>query len=118
MLNTFFGLLANEPPEVADTFIKDRTDWFTFTRLALIAARKNPMMLVWILEMAGSKDMIRWLGSYLSFNLDALRNLLLAGWFPGLLKQSQPWLEKKYPSLWLKLLSLNYQLRKGKKVVN
>ena len=42
MLNTFFGLLAEEPPEVADTFIKDRTDWATFTRLALIAARKNP----------------------------------------------------------------------------
>ena len=41
MLNTFFGLLANEPPEVADTFIKDRTDWFTFNRLALIAARKK-----------------------------------------------------------------------------
>ena len=61
--------------------------------------------------MAGSKDLIRWLGSYLTFNLDALRNLLLAGWFPGWLKQSQPWLEKQYPSLWLKLLSLNYQLR-------
>ncbi len=111
MLNTFFGLLAEEPPEVADTFIKDRTDWFTFTRLALIAARKNPAMLVWILEMAGSKDMLRWLGSYWSFNLDALRNLLIAGWFPGWLKQSQPWLEKRYPGLWLKLLSLNYQLR-------
>lgn len=111
MLNTFFGLLANEPPEVADTFIKDRTDWFTFTRLALIAARKNPLMLVWILEMAGSKDMLRWLGSYWSFNLDALRNLLIAGWFPGWLKQSQSWLEKQYPGLWLKLLSLNYQLR-------
>ena len=96
MLNTFFGLMANEPPEVADTFIKDRTDWFTFTRLALIAARKNPALLIWILEMAGSKDLILWLGSYLTFNLDALRNLLLAGWFPG---------------LWLKLLSLNYQLR-------
>ncbi len=111
MLNTFFGLLAEEPPEVADTFIKDRTDWFTFTRLALIAARKNPAMLLWILEMAGSKDMLRWLGSYWSFNLDALRNLLIAGWFPGWLKQSQPWLEKQYPGLWLKLLSLNYQLR-------
>ena len=111
MLNTFFGLLAEEPPEVADTFIKDRTDWFTFTRLALIAARKNPPMLLWILEMAGSKDLLRWLGSYWSFNLDALRNLLIAGWFPGWLKQSQPWLEKQYPGLWLKLLSLNYQLR-------
>ncbi|MEO0836130.1 MAG: flavin-dependent dehydrogenase [Cyanobacteria bacterium J06642_3] len=111
MLNTFFGLLANEPPEVADTFIKDRTDWYTFTRLALIAARKNPALLVWIWEMAGSKDMLRWLGSYWSFNIDALRNLLLGKWFPGWLKQSQPWLEKRYPSLWLRLLSLNYQLR-------
>ncbi|MEO1004289.1 MAG: flavin-dependent dehydrogenase [Cyanobacteria bacterium J06638_38] len=114
MLNTFFGLLANEPPEVADTFIKDRTDWYTFTRLALIAARKNPALLVWILEMAGIQDMIRWLGSYWSFNLDALRNLLLGAWFPGWLKQSQPWLEKKYPGLWLRLLSLNYQLRHSK----
>ena len=111
MLNTFFGLLADEPLEVADTFIKDRTDWFTFTRLALIAARKNPALLVWIWQMAGSKDMIRWLGSYLSFNQDAIRNLLLSGWFAGFLKQSQPWLEKQNPGLWLKLLSLNYQLR-------
>ncbi len=111
MLNTFFGILADEPPEVADTFIKDRTDWLTFTRLALIAAKRNPALLLWIWEMAGSKDLIRWLGSYLAFNLDAMRNLLLGGWFPGWLKQSQPWLEKQYPSLWLKLLSLNYQLR-------
>lgn len=111
MLNTFFGLLAEEPPEVADTFIKDRTDWLTFTRLALIAARKNPALLVWIWEMAGSTDMIRWLGSYYSFNVDALRNLLLGSWLPGWIKKSQPWLEKKHPGLWLKLLSLNYQLR-------
>ena len=111
MLNTFFGLLAEEPPEVADTFIKDRTDWFTFTRLALIAARKNPALLIWIFQMAGARDMLRWLGSYLSFNLDALRNLLLASWFPKLVRQSQPWLEKQNPALWLKLLSLNYQLR-------
>ncbi len=111
MLNTFFGLLADEPPEVADKFIKDRTDWFTFTRLALVAARKNPALLIWIWQMAGSKDMIRWLGSYFSFNKDALRNLLLSRWFPGVLKQSQPWLEKQNPGLWLKLLSLNYQLR-------
>ena len=111
MLNTFFGLLAAEPPEVADTFIKDRTDWFTFTRLALIAARKNPALLIWIWEMAGSQDLIRWLGSYLAFNLDAVRNLFLSSWFPGWLKESQPWLEKQYPGLWLKLLSLSYQLR-------
>ncbi|MGF1538849.1 MAG: NAD(P)/FAD-dependent oxidoreductase [Pleurocapsa sp.] len=111
MLNTFFGILADEPPEVADTFIKDRTDWLTFNRLALVAARKNPVLLLWIWQMAGSRDLIRWLGSYLVFNLDALRNLLLGSWFAGWLKQSQPWLEKNYPGLWLKLLSLNYQLR-------
>ena len=111
MLNTFFGILADQPPAVADTFIKDRTDWLTFNRLALIAARRNPALLLWIWEMAGSRDLIRWLGSYLAFNFDAIRNLLLGGWFSGWLKQSQPWLEKQYPSLWLKLLSLNYQLR-------
>ncbi|BAZ44399.1 hypothetical protein NIES4102_14080 [Chondrocystis sp. NIES-4102] len=110
MLNTFFGILADEPPEVADTFIKDRTDWITFTRLALVAARKNPALLLWIWEMAGSRDLLRWLGAYFSFNLDAVKNLLLAGWLPGWLKQQQPWLEKQYPSLWLKLLSLNYTL--------
>ena len=111
MLNTFFGLLAEEPPEVADTFIKDRTDWLTFTRLALIAARKNPALLVWIFQMAGTRDMLRWLGSYWSFNLDALRNLLLASWFPNVVRNAQPWLEKQNPALWLRLLSLNYQLR-------
>ena len=111
MLNTFFGLLAEEPPEVADTFIKDRTDWLTFTRLALVAARKNPALLIWIWQMAGSKDMLRWLGSYYTFNLDALKNLLLGGWFPSLINKLQPWLEKQHPGLWLKLLSLNYQLR-------
>jgi lycopene cyclase CruA len=110
MLNTFFGILADQPPEVADTFIKDRTDWLTFNRLALVAARKNPMLLIWIWEMAGSRDLLRWLGSYFAFNLDALKNLLLGDWFAGWLKQSQPWLEKQYPGLWLKLLSLNYTL--------
>jgi lycopene cyclase CruA len=111
MLNTFFGILADEPPEVADTFIKDRTDWLTFTRLALVAARKNPALLLWIWQMAGSQDLLRWLGAYFSFNLDSLKNLLLGGWLAGWLKQSQPWLEKQYPGLWLKLLSLNYQTR-------
>lgn len=111
MLNTFFGLLAAEPPEVADTFIKDRTDWFTFTRLALVAARKNPKLLIWIWDLAGGKDLIRWLGSYWAFCLDGLRNLLLRSWFPYWLSKAQPWLEKQYPNLWLKLLSLNYQLR-------
>lgn len=111
MLNTFFGLLEAQTPEVADTFIKDRTDWGTFTKLALIAARKNPALLWWIWEMAGTQDLLKWLGSYWAFSLDSVKKSLLIGWFPGWLKNSQPWLEKQYPSLWLKLLSLNYQLK-------
>ncbi|BAU64120.1 hypothetical protein STA3757_14890 [Stanieria sp. NIES-3757] len=111
MLNTFFGLLAAQPPEVADTFIKDRTDWFTFTRLALVAARQNPALLWWIWQMAGTQDLLRWLGSYWAFSFDSVKKLFLGSWFTGWLKKSQPWLEKQYPSLWLKLLSLNYQLR-------
>ncbi|GAB4228821.1 MAG: hypothetical protein Kow0049_10090 [Stanieria sp.] len=111
MLNTFFGLLAAQPPEVADTFIKDRTDWFTFTRLALVAARQNPALLWWIWQMAGTPDLLRWLGSYWAFSFDAVKKLFLGNWFAGWLKKSQPWLEKQYPSLWLKLLSLNYQLK-------
>ncbi|MEG3439603.1 flavin-dependent dehydrogenase [Pannus brasiliensis CCIBt3594] len=111
MLNTFFGLLADEPPEVADTFIKDRTDWMTFSRLAIKAARKNPALLFWIWEMAGSRDLIRWLGSYADFSLDAVKNLLLSSWFPRWLKESRSWLERDYPRLWLKLLSFQYSLR-------
>jgi len=110
MLNTFFGLLANEPPEVADTFIKDRTDWLTFNRLALKAAFTNPALLLWIWEMAGAKDMLRWLGSYFSFTLSAFVNLLLAGWFPSFTRWCQPWLERKYPELWLRMLTVSYGL--------
>jgi lycopene cyclase CruA len=110
MLNTFFGLLADEPSEVADTFIKDRFDWFTFNRLALKAARQNPALIPWIWEMAGSRDLLRWLGAYFEFTIDAAKNSLLKGWLPNWLKRSQPWLEKRYPILWLKLLSLKYSL--------
>ncbi|MBD1935363.1 NAD(P)/FAD-dependent oxidoreductase [Funiculus sociatus] len=110
MLNTFFGLLATEPPEVADTFIKDRVDWLTFNRLALIAAWQNPSLLPWIWELAGPKDILRWLGSYFSFTLNAVYLWLLGGWFPGLIQRLQPWLEDRYPALWLWLLTQSYAL--------
>jgi lycopene cyclase CruA len=110
MLNTFFGLLATEPPEVADTFIKDRFDWLTFNRLALKAASKNPMLIVWIWEMAGLRDLLLWLGSYLAFTLDSAKAFLLKGWFPAWLDKSQAWLEGNYPRLWLRLLSLRWGL--------
>jgi len=110
MLNTFFGLLATEPPEVADTFIKDRVDWLTFNRLALIAAWQNPSLLPWIWELAGPKDILRWLGSYFSFTLNAVYLWLLGGWFPGFIQRLQPWLEDRYPALWLWLLTQSYAL--------
>lgn len=113
MLNTFFGLLADEPPAVADNFIKDRADWFTFNRLALKAAGRNPALLPWIWELAGSKDIFRWLGSYFNFTAHALVSWLLRGWFPGFIWRIQPWVENRYPALWLKLLAQSYAITAG-----
>jgi lycopene cyclase CruA len=113
MLNTFFGLLADEPPEVADDFIKDRFDWLTFNRLALKAARRNPALLPWIWDMAGTKDIVRWLGSYLNFTVNALVSGLLRGWFPNFVRRLQPWVENHYPALWLRLLAQSYALTAG-----
>ncbi len=114
-LNTFFGLLANEPPEVADTFIKDRSDWITFNRLALIAAAQNPALLVWIWQIAGAKDIFRWLGSYLAFTVNAIVNFLFASWVPNLTHRIQPWLEAKSPRTWLHLLAFRHSLRSAPK---
>src|SRR5919199_2762721 len=113
MLNTFFGLLADEPPKVADDFIKDRFDWLTFNRLALKAAWKNPALLPWIWEMAGAKDIFRWLGSYLSFTSNAFASGLLRGWFPSLVRRLQPWIEERFPALWLRLLAQSYAITAG-----
>jgi lycopene cyclase CruA len=114
MLNTFFGLLADEPPHIADNFIKDRCDWFTFNRLALKAARKNPALLLWIWELAGFRDLVRWLGNYFNFGLHAFVSALLSGWFPRFLVWSKPWLENTFPGLWLRLLVINYAITTGK----
>lgn len=113
MLNTFFGLLADEPPAVADNFIKDRFDWLTFNRLALKAAWRNPALLLWIWDMAGAKDIFRWLGSYLSFTSNALVSGLLRSWFPGLARRLQPWIEERFPALWLRLLAQSYAITAG-----
>lgn len=113
MLNTFFGLLADEPPEVADNFIKDRFGWLTFNRLALKAARRNPALIPWIWEMAGTRDLLRWLGSYFSFTLQSLVSWLVSGWFPKLIRLLRPWLETRYPGLWLSLLAQGYNLQAG-----
>jgi lycopene cyclase CruA len=102
MLNTFFGLLADEP-KTAEMFIKDRTDWLTFNRLALKAAQKNPSLLLWIWQMAGSKDIFRWLGAYNAFTFDAFKNLLFSSWFTTWLEKQNLWLPQSNSRLWFKL---------------
>ena len=114
MLNTFFGLLADEPVEVADNFIKDRCDWLTFNRLALKAASKNPALLIWIWQLAGPRDLLRWLGSYFNFGRHALVSALLSPWFGDFLSRIGFWLEPRNPGLWLWLLTINYAIATGK----
>ena len=110
MLNTFFGLLAEEPQAVSDRFIKDRLSWLMFNRLALVAAFKNPRLIFWIVEMAGTKDLLKWLCSYGSFTRSSLSNALLGAWLPLLIRNSQTWLEPTNPRLWLRLLSWSYAI--------
>ncbi|WP_017716585.1 NAD(P)/FAD-dependent oxidoreductase [Kamptonema formosum] len=112
ILNVFFGILAAQDPQLAETFIKDRTDWRTFTGLALQAAWKNPSLLLWIVEFVTVGEVLRWLSSYLTFTLDSLKSWLL-GWLPALSRRLQSWIEPRYPGLWLWLLSQSYALTDG-----
>ncbi len=112
ILNTFFGILAAEKLAVAETFIKDRTDWLTFNRLAVQAAGKNPSLLLWILDFVSLRDVWRWLGSYFSFTLLALASWLF-GWLPNFARRVQPWLEQRFPAVWLRLLTVSYALTYG-----
>ncbi|MGB3637057.1 MAG: flavin-dependent dehydrogenase [Rivularia sp. (in: cyanobacteria)] len=116
MLNTFFGLLADEPLEVADTFIKDRFDFLTFNRLALKAAKKNPALLLWIWQLAGAKDLFRWLGNYIDFARHSIISAVFGKWFGRIVRSMQPKLEPRFPALWLRLLAMNYALSAGKPV--
>ncbi len=108
MLNTFFGILETESPEVAEGFIKDRFGWLTFNRMALKAAWLNPALLFWIWQLVGPKDMVRWLRSYWSFTVAAFINMLLRSWFPAWVRWVQPRLENRFPRLWLWLLAKSY----------
>ena len=38
---------------------------------------------------------------------------MLSSWFPGLLRSFQPWLEPRFPQLWLRLLAQSYALTAG-----
>ncbi len=116
MLNNFFGLLADEPIEVADNFIKDRFTLSTFNRLALKAAKKNPALLLWIWQLAGAKDLLRWVGNYIDFTRHSIVSAVFGKWFGKFVRQIQPKLEPRFPALWLRLLAINYALSAGKAV--
>ncbi|MGD1809565.1 flavin-dependent dehydrogenase [Dapis sp. BLCC M126] len=109
ILNTFFGLLAESPPEVAETFIKDRADWWIFTKLALKAARINPYLLLWILDFINFEEILLWTISYINFTLFSLVSWLL-GCLPSFARWIQPWLEPRYPGLWFWILANSYAL--------
>jgi len=111
-LNIFFGLLADEPPAIADTFIKDRTTWTMFTRLALTAAWRTPILLWWIWEMAGPWDLMRWLGTYLGFTWQSLLAFFLS-WLPAQETRLRDLLEARSPRLWLRVLALIYSITEG-----
>jgi lycopene cyclase CruA len=112
MLNTFFGILAGESPEVAERFIKDRAGWIPFNRMAMKAAWQNPALLLWIWQLAGPKDLLRWVGSYLNFTISALLSWLFH-WVPDFARFIQPWLEPRFPAVWLWLLARSYTLTYG-----
>ncbi len=112
MLNTFFGILEKESPDVAERFIKDRATWMEFNRMALTAATQNPAMLLWIFELAGFKDLARWVLTYLNYTFQTFLSWLLS-WLTTWLPDNRAWLESWRPSLFLRLLALNYHFTYG-----
>jgi lycopene cyclase CruA len=113
ILNTYFGILAESPAEVVETFLKDRLGWLEFNKLALQAAFKNPALLTWAIDLIGPATLGRWLPAYARFSCDALVSALLSGWVPGLVRSGQRLLERTSPRLWYRLLAWSYSLTYG-----
>jgi len=67
-------------------------------------------LILWIWQMAGAKDLLKWLSSYGAFTRSSLTNAILGGWLPKILQSSQSWLEPTNPRLWLRLLSWSYAI--------
>lgn len=112
MLNTFFGILEQTEPDVAEGFIKDRATWGEFNRMALTAASKNSALLGWIWDMAGPRDMMRWVGSYLNYTLQTFICWLFS-WLPTWLEGSRTWLEPSRPGVFFSLLAFSTHITYG-----
>lgn len=113
ILNNYFGILAESPAELVDTFIKDRLGWVEFNKLAIKAAFKNPAMLAWVIEVIDLQVLLEWLPTYLRFTWDSLVNSILGAWVPPLIRSSQQFFEQTNPRLWYRLLAWSYALTYG-----
>ncbi|MEM8602600.1 MAG: flavin-dependent dehydrogenase [Cyanobacteria bacterium P01_H01_bin.121] len=109
MLNTFFKVLTYQKPAMAEAFMKDQASWIEFNRMALDAARMNPALLGWIWQLAGPRDMVRWLGNYLNFTWQFCLSVVLAA-LPRLVVKLQPWLARHLPRVGFQLLVWSYGL--------
>lgn len=112
-LNTFFGVLADQPPEVADDFIKDRAGWLPFNRMALQAARRNPSMLAWVWQVVGAEGFLQWFPTYLAYTGAALQSFLFGFWVPPIVQRSETAIASRWPRLWHRLQAWSYQLTYG-----
>ncbi len=112
-LNTFFGVLTEESPQLVDDFIKDRGNWSFMTRNALLAGWRNPMIPVWVVQSMGWPDFLRWVGTYIAFTWAAFMSFLFGGWVPELLMRWQVPIASRWPRLWHRLLAWSYRLTYG-----
>jgi lycopene cyclase CruA len=80
--------------------------------MALTAAWHNPKLLQWIWELAGPRDMMRWVLSYLNYTRSTIVCRLLQ-WLPLFLRVTQPLLVKISPPLWFGLLARSYAITYG-----
>ncbi|MEO1134870.1 MAG: flavin-dependent dehydrogenase, partial [Cyanobacteria bacterium J06639_1] len=112
-LNTFFGVLTDQPPHIADDFIKDRAGWLPFNRMALQAARRNPAMLAWVWQVVGAKGFLQWFPTYLAYTWAALQGFLFGWWVPALVSRSETAIASRWPRLWHRLLAWSFRLTYG-----
>jgi lycopene cyclase CruA len=112
-LNTFFGILTDEPSEPVDDFIKDRGSWLFMTASTLKAGLRTPLIPWWVLQSIGFKALLEWVGVYITFTFATVLSWLFRGWIPQLVRILQPLMSRYWPRLWHRLLAWSYRLTYG-----